>query len=366
MDSKSRARVWIVLSAAAASGLLVVMGCALDKDGTKPGNTFNRVGGHSGELLEPKRCLLKVAILSRPFGDAAINEVVWRVADEQIVPPAQRRAWEVNGLRVGRIIGELPLELETIMKDTSPQKKVTPISFYVESGEATLISISDAVEQASLLLNRDGRILGNDYKDMSGFFRVTAQHEGSNNVSLRLAPEIHHGPVQRTFQAMQSATPVGPQEFRINNGQLEETFRELAATMILEPGQLAVIGCRPDQKRSLGSFFFTQSVAHSDQRIEKLILIWVSRNLTGQGPNDREISSPDRPRLFKRLLAPAPEKGADKPPPPPPEIPAAGSFPPDSVPATPAAPTSAPPVQPGTNSTAPKVPATTGNSGQGP
>ncbi len=147
-------------------------------------------------------------------------------------------------------------------------------------------SSARAVDQASLLLNRDNRIVGHDFKDASGFFRVTPQQEGANDVSLRLVPEIHHGPVQRMFQALPTASPIGPQEFMINNGQQEETIRELATTLVLEPGQIAVIGCRPEFKRSLGNFMLTESVAHSDQRVEKLIMIWASRNLQGTGDND--------------------------------------------------------------------------------
>ena len=80
MDAKSRVRLWIwSLATAAALCLSIVAGCALDK----PGNVFNRVGGHSGELIEPKRCLLKVAIVSRPSDDQSISQAVWRVADEQ-------------------------------------------------------------------------------------------------------------------------------------------------------------------------------------------------------------------------------------------------------------------------------------------
>ena len=193
-----------------------------------------------------------------------------------------------------------------------------------------MLSISEAVEQASLLLNRDNRIFGNDYKDVSGYFRVTPQHEGANLVSLRLVPEIHYGPIQRTFQALPNAAAIRPQEFRINNGQQEDTIRELATTLVLEPGQVAVIGCRPEHKRSLGSFLLTQSVAHSDQRIEKLILIWASRNLQGQGPNDREPNLTDRPRLLKWLMGPAPTPNA-KPAAPVPEMPADTSIPDDAT-----------------------------------
>ncbi|MFI5457528.1 MAG: hypothetical protein ACHRXM_18960 [Isosphaerales bacterium] len=359
MDSKSRAPVWVLsLAAATVSGLLVVGGCALDKDknGSQPGSVFNRVGGHSGELLEPKRCLLKVAIVSRPSSDQAISNAVWRVADEQVIPPKERRAWEVNGLRLGRIMGELPLELEAALKETTPQKKVDPTWLNRDSGEPSLLKSSEAVEEASLLLNRDNRVFGNDYKDVSGYFRVTPQHEGANLVSLRLVPEIHYGPIQRTFQALPNVAAIQPQEFRINDGQQEDTIRELATTLVLEPGQVAVIGLRPDHKRSLGSFLLSQSVAHSDQRIEKLILIWASRNLQGQGPNDREANLTDRPRLLKWLLGPAPTPNA-RPVAPVPEMPADTSLP-DEV--FPGAGINRPPAKADPKSAAPKEPANTG------
>ena len=122
---------------------------------------------------------------------------------------------------------------------------------------------------------------GRDFNDASGYFRVTLGHHGTHGVSLRFVPEIHHGPVQRNFQAIATPSPVATQELRINDGQQEETLRELPVNLVVEPGQAIVIGCYPAQKRVLGHFFFTQSVAHSDQREQKMILIWASRNLEG-------------------------------------------------------------------------------------
>ena len=90
MSLKNRAPAWFAkLTATALAGFLVVAGCALDKNGNGPGNVITRVGGHSGQVIVPKRCLLKVAIVARSFGDPTINEVVWRVADEQVIPPAK-------------------------------------------------------------------------------------------------------------------------------------------------------------------------------------------------------------------------------------------------------------------------------------
>jgi len=299
MDSKSRVPVWIlVLATAAVAGLLIVAGCALDKNGARTEGVFNRIGGHGGDMIEPKRCLLRVAILSRPFGDPLVSQTIWAEADEQIVPPQERRAWEVNGLRVGRIMGELPLDLEALLNETSPNKKVNPTTFFVESGEQTLISISESVEQASLLLNRDNRVFGRDFNVASGFFRATVQHEGAHSISLRFVPEIHHGPIQRTYQALPNASAFAPQQFKINDGQQEETLRDLPVNLVVEPGQAIAIGCRPEQKRSLGTFLFTQAVAHSDQRVQKLILIWASRNM--EGIIEKGSKGNDRPKPFKR------------------------------------------------------------------
>jgi len=319
MDSKNRIPAWVLLLATTATaGLLVVGGCALDKNGARNESVFSRIGGHGGDMVEPKRCLLRVAILSRPFGDPLVNEAVWSASDEQVVAPQERRSWEVNGLRIARIVGELPPEVQALLEDSSPNKKVNPTTFFVESGEQTLISISESVEQASLLLNRDNRVFGRDFAAASGFFRTTAQHDGGRSVSLRFVPEIHHGPIQRTYQPLSNASADAPRQFRINDGQQEETLRDLPANLVVEPGQVVAIGCRIEQKRSLGSFLFTQAVAHSDQRIQKLILIWASRNM--EGIIEKVASASDRPKPFRRptVSKPAAPGGQTAAPPAPP------------------------------------------------
>jgi hypothetical protein len=341
MDSKDRVPKWVLaLATAATAGLLIVAGCALDKNQTRNESVFNRIGGHGGEMTEPKRCLLRVAILSRPFGDPLVNEAIWTAADEQVVLPRERRLWEVNGLRVARFVGELPAEVQALLEDSSPNKKVNPTTFFVESGEQTLISISESVEQASLLLNRDNRVFGRDFAAASGFFRTTAQHDGAHSVSLRFVPEIHHGPIQRTYQPLANASADAPRQFRINDGQQEETFRELPVNLVVEPGQVIAIGCRPEQKRSLGSFLFTQAVAHSDGRIQKLILIWASRNM--DGVIEKVASASDRPKPFKNpaIKSALPGNQAVAPPAPPapePELPQdkAPSKPAQSAPTAP-------------------------------
>jgi hypothetical protein len=298
MSSKNRSWAAALMSALAMVvlvGSLSSSGCNPQKDQLRPENVFGRLGHQTGQILEPRKCMLRVAILNRPFRDTAINETVWKAADEQALTPESRRALGLNGLRIGLITGEMPPELESILQAPAPHK-VEPATFLLDDSDHTLVSVSDSVDQVSLLLNRQNRPYGRDLLAASGYFRVTVGHEGGESISLRITPEIHHGPVKRSFQPISHATPYAPQQFTINDGQQEETLRDLAANLVIEPGQVAVIGCRPEQERSLGSFLFTQAEANGDQKRQKLIMVWASRNQLGvmsekHTPTDRPVPS---------------------------------------------------------------------------
>jgi hypothetical protein len=347
MRSTNRMPMWVsILASATAAGLLIVAGCALDKPENRPKQVFNRIGGHGGQVIEPRRCLIRVVILDRPFRDPAINELLWRVVDEQVIAPAERKALEANGLRVGRIIGDVPREIETILKEEGPHApKVVPSEFLIESGDpTTLISTSPRVDQVSLLVNRDDRVSGRDYKDASGYLRLTPRHDGAHAVSLRVIPEIHHGPLQRTFPTAPNAAGLAPQELTIRDAQQEDTIRELAIDLVLEERQVAVIGCRPDNLRSLGTFLFSQSAAENQERRQRLILIWASRNLTGvvaEAPKGG-----DRPKLFRRLVG-APDEPPPNPAPPNP------APPPMPAPPSPTTPSARPAAAPAKSATTP-------------
>ena len=269
MRSMSRVPVWVsILAGATAAGLVVVAGCALDNPENRPRQVFNRIGGHGAQVLQPRQCLVSVVLLDRPFRDPTINEAIWRVVDEQVIGPAERKALAVNGLRIGRIIGELPREIDSILKEEQGpnQTKVVPSNILLESGQQTLISTSPRVAEVNLLITRDDGVTGRPDRDASGYFRLTPHHHGEHAVSLRLVPEVHHGPIQRTFPSVPNAAGLAPQELTIRDAQQEESLRELAVDLVLEEGQVAVIGCRPEDPQSLGTFLFSQSAAENDER----------------------------------------------------------------------------------------------------
>jgi hypothetical protein len=290
------------------SVLTAVAGCSQTRPDARPdagqglGALLGREGG--GQVIEPKRCALKVLILPRPLHDKAVETAVWSAADEQVLAPETRRVLQANGLRVGVITGGLPADVETAV-NAPPPDRIDPAEFNLPDGDNTLVSLIESAPQASLLLNRDGRAFGRDYKDASGWFRVTATQDGATGVALRFVPEVHHGPVQRRFDSLPNGggNALNPMQFMVKDGQQEETLRDLAATLTLQPGQVAAIGCDPDRRGSLGYFLFTQPEANSDRLIQKVVLVWASRNASTEPGSQPKPSS----RLF-----PVEPPGADR------------------------------------------------------
>jgi hypothetical protein len=272
--------------------LLAVAGCTLNKSEVRRDNILTRVG--SGQVIEPKRCALQVAFLMRPLRDEALDVSLWNAADEQVLTVEVRHALEVNGLRIGLITGALPADVESILNASAPEK-VDRSQVSLPDGDHTLLSLSESAPTASLLLCSENRAYGKDYQDASGWCRVTAKQEGPSGVTLRFVPEIHHGPIQHGFGAVPNGGSMAPQRFMVKDGQEEDTLRDLAAMLTLQPGQIAVLGCRPDKQRSLGTFLFTQPEANSDRLLQKVLLIWASRSTQGL-PTLEPTDPPDMPQ----------------------------------------------------------------------
>jgi hypothetical protein len=299
---------------ALALAMMAPVGCALTQSEPHREPILPRLGGGS-QILAPKRCTLKMAILSRSAPDAVLNDVLWSVADEQAIAPEARRALETNGLRVGLIVGDLPAEVQSLL-DAPPPHKVDPLLIDLPDGDSTLINLSDAGSTApvSVLLNREGKAIGKVYENAKGHLRLISSQEGPSGVALRLVPEIHHGPFKRRIGTEASTDEFAPQQFTLKDGQQEETLRELAASLTVQPGQVLVVGCRTDLPHSLGHFLLTEPEPHSDRILQKVLLIWAGRSASsaeeGASPTDppKDLEPVDPPDLLGHPASPDPAR----------------------------------------------------------
>lgn len=276
--------------AAPALAIMALVGCNLSRSEIKKradqvtATVFNTNSDRPGRVLEPRYCKLDSVIISRPVGDKVVDASLWNVADEQLISLDARQALESNGLRIGVITGTMPPDVTEAFKPAPPQKETLWVHIALPEGERTPIVVGSRAEQVTLLLNHRGKLDGRDYHDADGRLIVTPGHSGSKGVSLRIVPEIHHGDTRRTIAPLQNNGPFAQREFSIKDGQQEDILRELAVTIDLQPNQTLVIGCRPQQARSLGTFLFTQTESSNDQVFQSVLLIQATRNHLGEVP----------------------------------------------------------------------------------
>src|SRR5262245_44746477 len=107
---------WTITAAILA--MMALVGCTLTQSQLQPRVDLPTAVGGGGRLVGPRRSTVHLAIVTRPVGDPVLDEVVWREADPQAIADAPRRALEANGLRVGRVTGELPAEVRALIDAT--------------------------------------------------------------------------------------------------------------------------------------------------------------------------------------------------------------------------------------------------------
>ncbi len=242
-------------------------------------------GSRAGQRVEPRFCKLDSAIIARPVGDSIVDASLWAVADEQTpVGPELRQALEANGLRVGIITGELPTDVTEAFHPKPSQVETQWVHTALPDGEHAPIVMADPVDSVTLFVNHGGKVDGRDYHDAVGRLLVTPKQSGQHDVEVRVVPEIQHGTRRRTIGAIENGGSFAPQEFAIKDGQQQEILRELAATITMKPGQTLVIGCRPAQARTLGTFLFLQPEVKSDRMLQTVLLVQASRNNDGTPP----------------------------------------------------------------------------------
>jgi hypothetical protein len=278
---------------ALALALLALVGCTLTQTDVRKEASAERaiIGGRG---ISSKRCTFRIAILSRPAKDEIINTVLWRSADEQLVPQDVRRSLDANGLRVGIVTSDLPPEVRELLNDRQRQK-VEEITVVNPCGEPTLISMG-AAPQLSLFLSRQDRTVGGkSYQDARGFLRLSGSYGETGGVSLRVVPELHHGPFQQTWAPAPSTSPMSPMQFMGKHGQQEETYRDMEVNLMLQPGQVAVLGNLPDKRGSLGDFLYSSIEPNSDRGVQKVVLVWAGRaeaSTTSDGKTEAPVLQP--------------------------------------------------------------------------
>ncbi|QDV32242.1 hypothetical protein [Tautonia plasticadhaerens] len=257
----------------------------------------------AAELLDPERIALKVMIATRPIDEPSLRDAIWAVADEHALDADLRLRLEANGLRVGVVDGSMPPEVEELLSPEAPQgERIDPLVVAVPNGHATPIMVGpdEPVDRKTLFLSLANGAVGRDYENARAAIRVSASRDG-DAIGLRVVPEIHHGFSQLRYAPADNLGPFEPEQFVMRDGQQEESFRDLAASLTIAPGQVLVLGCWPDRPGSLGHFHYTKLEPKSDRLLQSVVFLWA----TPTGPTEIPWVEPVSPPSNLRRVDPS-------------------------------------------------------------
>jgi len=195
--------------------------------------------------------LLEVLFVRLPADGQEAYEPLWNEIDEQQLPVEVRQRLEANGFRVGLAAARLPPLLESLLNlgDTPPPKvdehrvelgKESTIRGWkrqVREGEPREIVVNGQQTPLSrlavLLRNDDGEVSGEVFHKAKAIF-------------------IENGDPHNEFVPGEGGTF----EFRVQSPR--KVFDRLRIDATLSPGQILILGGRPEREGSLGSHYFTE------------------------------------------------------------------------------------------------------------
>jgi hypothetical protein len=254
------------------TGLLV--GCANDRP-VRPNSWLDRWrpfhGPAAADVIE-----VRVSLVERPPGDALINQELWTLADEQIIPLERKAALEENGFRVGQVGGNTPAGLLTLL--TSGRSNVNPRGLFVHAGQPTPVVLGPITPVCSFRIQQGDEPANVCIEKAQCAFSLVPTLTSDARTRLHFTPQVHYG--EKTLVPKAAADGSG---FILQEEWPTKSYASLAWEVTLAANQYVVVGARCDRPQTLGYQCFLRR--NESVPVQRLLVIRASR-LTAPSPSE--------------------------------------------------------------------------------
>lgn len=226
---------------------------------------------------------VRVALVERPPDDPVINQELWALADEQIIPLEQKAALEENGFRVGQIGGNTPAGLLTLL--TSGRSNVNPRCLYVHAGHPVPVALGPIAPACSFEMEQNGEVANVSMQKAQCAFSLVSSLTNDGRTRLQFTPEVHYGQKALVPRAAEDGSG-----FILQEEWPTKTYGSLAWEVTLSPNQYIVVGARCDRPETLGYQCFVRR--DESVPVQRLLVIRTCR-LTAPSPSEFVADSSD-------------------------------------------------------------------------
>ncbi len=197
---------------------------------------------------------LEVLFVRCDAHDPALQDELWSFADEQFLATAVRGRLAANGLRVGIVGDHLPPHLAA--RFTAAGGDPTDAALATDAplarrklrilpGRRSEIVTASGIRELVLLERSGDGVHGATYRDASPTLVIEARPAAAGRVQLTAAPEIRHGPLEKSWVGEDGM-------FRLETGQRRHHLEQLQFMATLPREGMLIVGCAGDDSASVG------------------------------------------------------------------------------------------------------------------
>jgi hypothetical protein len=229
------------------------------------------------------------ALIERPVGDHYLNEDLWALANEQVVPLECKDVLENNGLRIAQLGGLLPAQFQEVVR--SERSNPNPRRRHVRAGQATVLPLGPVRARCDSAppgpLGSEGKRLEKMVNVQFGI-AITPSLASDNNVRLSLTPQVQYGGVKTAIKPAEDGSGWTCRE------QAETAMYDaLSWDAMLTPDEYLLVGCRFGSPQTFGQECFVRT--EEPKPVQRLLVIRAIRQRAdAAGTEGAEESAPPR------------------------------------------------------------------------
>ena len=250
---------------------------------------------------------IDAALIEAPIGDHYLNEDLWTVADDQVIPLERKAVLEENGFRIAEIGGIPPARLQELL--TSARSCIDSRRFHLHADTPTPISLGSSISECSFCVHQGGaeQPVTLEHAGCSLLVVPTLGDEGKT--LLTFTPQIESGSPEKFYGAAPDRSAWIVQEQRPT-----VKYSTLSWEVGLDANEYVVIGARFDRVDTLGRTFFVRTDQPAPK--QRLLVVRASRVLPAvasaedQKPAAADTASDGAPPLAVRAAQAASFKPA--------------------------------------------------------
>jgi hypothetical protein len=213
------------------------------------------------------------ALIDRPVGDRYINDDLWALANEQIVPLERKDLLQDNGLRVAQLGGLLPAEFQQLLR--SERYNPNPRRRQLRAGQVATLALGPLSATCDLRPPSRSVAGGEDLRHLTNAqfsLALTATLASDDKVRLAFTPQIQHGECKAAIKPAEDGSG-----WTCGEQAVAEKFGELAFEATLAANEYLLVGCWFKSEQTYGKGCFVR--IEEAKPVQRLLVIRTGRQL---------------------------------------------------------------------------------------